>query len=82
MSRSLLGGIAVLAGSLVLATPATAYDPCKRATDRALDAEQDVMDWIRSNCTPNGSCYGNPARLQRLREIALAARDARRRACT
>ena len=71
----------VATAGLFSATPAIAYDPCARASDRAEAADAAVMRWIRSHCTNNGSCYGNPAELQRLRERALDARAERARAC-
>jgi hypothetical protein len=71
----------IFAGAATLAAPALAYDPCDRASERAERADAAVLSWIRSHCTNNGSCIGNPAELQQLRERALDARAERARAC-
>ena len=81
MIRNVLMSLSLVSAGLFAATPALAYDPCVRATDRREAADAAVFRWIRSHCTNNGSCYGNPAEFQRLREAALDARAEQARAC-
>ena len=56
MLKSATLGLAVLASGLAVASPAAAYDPCRRATERAQDADAAVYRWINQHCTSGGQC--------------------------